>query len=135
MLRSFREEPQVMIIDDISATRVILRDMLREMGFTDIVEAKSGEDALEKLKRHRAQLIICDNVMGGMSGLELLYQLRNYAYLVDIPFIVVSSDGEVPTIDAALDLGAEDYILKPISFKLLRRKISDVLRRRTSHVA
>ena len=134
MLHTFREEPQVMIVDDISATRAILKDMLNEMGFKDIVEAKSGEDALKKLKQHRAQLIICDNMMDGMSGLDLLYQLRNYAYLVDIPFIVISSNGEVPMVDTALDLGADDYILKPISFKLFKRKVSDVLRRRAASV-
>ena len=87
MVRAYREEPQVLIIDDIAATRTLLRDMLREMGFTDIVEAKDGREALDKLKDHRAQLIICDNVMEGMCGLDLLYQLRNHAYLVDIPFI------------------------------------------------
>ena len=130
MLDHYREEPQVMVIDDISATRTILKDMLIEMGFKDIVEAKNGKDALEKLRKHRAQLIICDNMMDGMSGLDLLYQLRNHAYLVDIPFIVVSSCGDVPVIDTALDLGAEDYILKPISFKLFKRKVFDVLRRR-----
>lgn len=134
MLQTFREEPQVMIVDDISATRAILKDMLTEMGFKDIVEAKSGEDALTKLKEHRAQLIICDNMMEGMSGLDLLYQLRNYAYLVDIPFIVISSNGEVQMVDTALDLGADDYILKPISFKLFKRKVADVLRRRAASV-
>jgi two-component system chemotaxis response regulator CheY len=134
MAQTFREEPQVMIVDDVSATRVILKDMLTEMGFKDIVEAKSGEDALTKLKRHRAQLIICDNMMDGMSGLDLLYQLRNYAYLVDIPFIVISSNGEVPVVDTALDLGADDYIMKPISFKLFKRKVADVLRRRAASV-
>ena len=130
MLDHYREEPQVMVIDDISATRTILKDMLIEMGFKDIVEAKNGKDALEKLRKHRAQLIICDNMMDGMSGLDLLYQLRNHAYLVDIPFIVVSSCGDVPVIDTSLELGAEDYILKPISFKLFKRKVFDVLRRR-----
>lgn len=134
MLQTFREEPQVMIVDDVSATRAIVKDMLTEMGFKDIVEAKSGEDALTKLKEHRAQLIICDNMMDGMSGLDLLYQLRNYAYLVDIPFIVISSNGEVSMVDTALDLGADDYILKPISFKLFKRKIGEVLRRRAASV-
>lgn len=130
MLQAYREEPQVLVIDDISATRSVLRDMLTEMGFTDIVEAKNGAEALEKLKEHRAQLIISDYVMDGMTGLDLLSQLRNHPYLVDIPFIVVSSCGDIPVIDTALELGADDYIMKPISFKLLRRKISDVLRRR-----
>ena len=124
-------EPQVMVVDDVPATRELLRDMLAEMGFTSIVEAVSGRDALKKLQQHRAQLIICDQVMEDMSGLDLLYQLRNHPYLVDIPFIVVSGCGDVPVIDAALDLGADDYILKPLSFKLFKRKVFDVLLRRS----
>jgi len=134
MKELFREEPQVMVVDDIAATRAILRDMLLEMGFDDIVEAADGGEALAKLKEHRAQLIICDNLMDGMGGLDLLYQLRNHPYLVDIPFIVVSSCGDVPMIDTALDLGADEYIIKPVSFKLFRRKIYDVLYRRAAHV-
>ncbi len=134
MAETFRDEPHVLVVDDIAATRAILRDMLIEMGFKDIVEARDGKDALEKLKRHRAHLIICDNFMNEMSGLDLLYQLRNHAYLVDIPFIVVSSCGDVPMVDAALDLGADDYIMKPVSFKLFRRKIFDVLHRRAALV-
>ena len=135
MLEEYREEPQVMVIDDIPATRAILKDMLMEMGFKNIVEAKNGYDALDNLKKHRGQLIICDNMMDGMCGLDLLYQLRNYAYLVDIPFIVVSSCGDVPLIDTALDLGAADYILKPVSFKLFKREGLDVLRRRAGQGA
>jgi len=124
------DEPQVMVIDDIPATREIIRDMLQEMGFSRIEEASDGREALDKLKERGAQLIICDYMMKDMSGLDLLNQLRNHPYLVDIPFIVVSAVGDVPVIETALDLGASDYIVKPVSFQLLRRKVSDVLRRR-----
>jgi CheY-like chemotaxis protein len=124
------EEPQVLVVDDVKATRELLCDMLKEMGFFSIVEAVDGREALEKLKKHRAQLIICDQVMEDMSGLDLLYQLRNHPYLVDIPFVVVSSCGDVPVIDTALQLGVDDYILKPISFKLFKKKVFDILRRR-----
>jgi len=127
-------EPQVMVVDDVPATRELLRDMLKEMGFTSVVEAESGRDALEKLQGDRAQLIICDQVMKDMCGLDLLDQIRNHPYLVDIPFIIVSGCGEVPVIDAALDLGADDYLLKPLSFKLFKRKIYDVLLRRSEKV-
>jgi CheY-like chemotaxis protein len=130
MLSPLFEEPQVIVIDDVQATRDLLSDMLKEMGFSSIVEASDGREALTKLQRHRAQLIICDHVMNDMSGLDLLSQLRNHPYLVDIPFIVVSSCGDVPVIETALDLGADDYIVKPVSFKLFKRKIFDVLRRR-----
>jgi two-component system chemotaxis response regulator CheY len=134
MADTHRQEPQVLVIDDIPATRRILRDMLVEMGFDDIEEAKDGREALDKLKKHRAQLIICDNFMEEMGGLDLLYQLQNHPYLVDIPFIVVSSCGDVQMVDTALDLGADDYIMKPVSFKLFRRKIYDVLQRRAAQV-
>ena len=130
MTNIYSEEPQVLVVDDIAATRAIMRDMLYEMGFTSVVEAADGREALEILKDSRAQLIICDHMMEDVSGLDLLYQLRNHAYLVDIPFIVVSSCADVTVVETALDLGAADYIVKPISFKLFRRKIVDVLSRR-----
>lgn len=124
------DEPQVMIVDDIPGTRDIMKDMLEEMGFKRIVEASDGREALEMLKADGAQLIICDYMMKDMSGLDLLNQIRNHPYLVDVPFIVVSAVGDVPVIETALELGASDYIVKPLSFQLLRRKITDVLRRR-----
>ena len=130
MTNIYSEEPQVLVVDDIAATRAIMRDMLYEMGFTSVVEAADGREALEILKDSRAQLIICDHMMEDVSGLDLLYQLRNHAYLVDIPSIVVSSCADVTVVETALDLGAADYIVKPISFKLFRRKIVDVLSRR-----
>lgn len=126
------EEPQVLVVDDIAGTREIIKDMLQEIGFTRIEEAGDGREALQKLKQNRAQLIICDYVMKDMSGLDLLSQLRNHPYLVDVPFIMVSAVGDVPVIEAALNLGAADYIVKPVSFQLLRRKITDVLRRKMS---
>jgi CheY-like chemotaxis protein len=125
------EEPQVLVVDDVPATRLALKDMLQEMGFTRIEEASGGREALEKLKKQGAQLIVCDYMMGEMSGLDLLNQLRNHAYLVDIPFIVISSNGDAPVIETAIDLGAADYVVKPISFNLLKLKIMDVLRRRS----
>jgi two-component system chemotaxis response regulator CheY len=134
MGRYTTDEPQVLIVDDVKATRAILRDMLVEMGLNDIVEAENGKEALEKLKQQRAQLIICDNAMREMSGLDLLYQLRNHPYLVDIPFIVVSSNDDREVIKTAFELGADDYLVKPVSFQFFRQKIVDVLRRRASTV-
>ena len=131
----YTEEPQVLVIDDVPATRLILKDMLSEIGFHTIAEASDGREALEKLKRHRAQLIICDHVMKDMSGLDLLDQLRNHPYLVDIPFILVSACREVSVIDTALELGADDYIPKPISFELFKRKVIDVAVRRAASVS
>jgi CheY-like chemotaxis protein len=130
MLGSFSDEPQVMIIDDVPATRALLRDMLEEIGYSSIVEAGTSEEALTQLKRKRTKLIICDYMMEEASGLDFLRELRTHPYLEDVPVIVVSSCTDVPVIEAALELGADDYIVKPISFKLFSQKIADVVRRR-----
>lgn len=130
MLDILSEEAQVLVVDDIPGTREIVKDMLNEMGFTKIDQASDGKEALDHLKRKKAQLIICDYMMKDMSGLDLLHSMRNDPKLSGIPFIMVSAVGDVPVIETALDLGASDYIVKPISFALLRRKITDVLRRK-----
>ena len=126
----FQEEPQVLIVDDVEGTREILRDMLKEMGIERVAEAHSGAQALELLQRHRAQLIICDYMMQNGTGLDLLARLQNHPYLVDIPFIMLSAVSEGPIVEAAMDLGAADYLVKPLCFKLLKKKITDVLRRK-----
>ncbi len=125
-----RDPPCVLVVDDIPEVRMIIGDMCREMGFTTVIEASDGVDALEKLKKERAHLILCDHRMERMSGLDLLSQIRNHPYLVDIPFIVMSAVSEAPVIETALDLGAADYLLKPVDFGELRDRVGEVLRRR-----
>ena len=130
MFEGMTEEPQVLIVDDVAGTRAFVRDMLLEMGITRVMEAQDGGDALIKLHKYGAQLIICDHMMESMTGLELLEQLKRYCRLSAIPVLMVSGCGDVPVVDAALELGAADYLVKPISFNLFRRKIHDLIGRR-----
>lgn len=130
MVSAFSEEPQVMIIDDVPATRTLVRDMLREMGYQTISEAGSAKEALEQLKKKRARLIICDYMMEGGSGLDFVRELRTHPYLEGVPVILVSSCSDVPVIEDALYLGVDDYLVKPISFKLFSQRVRDVMHRR-----
>ena len=130
MIELEQDSPSIMIIDDVPETRALIGDMLREMGFHSVIEAGDGGEALEKLKEERAHLILCDHRMAGMSGLDLLSQFRIHPYLVDIPFIVVSAVTETPVIETALDLGADEYLVKPIGFTQLRDTVANVIRRR-----
>ena len=130
MIELERDKPSVMIVDDVPEIRALLSYMLKDLGFETVVEASDGADALEKLKKDRTHLILCDHCMEKMSGLDLLSQLRNHPYLVDIPFIVVSAVSAAPVIATALDLGAEDYLLKPFAFENLKEKVIEVFRRR-----
>jgi two-component system chemotaxis response regulator CheY len=117
-----------MIIDDMLASRTVVRDMLAEMGITRVVEASDGQEALVKLQRHRAQLIICDLVMDEMHGASLLSQIRRHATLHKIPFVMMSSCSEEPIIQAALKMGARDFLVKPLSFKNFKERILGLLR-------
>jgi len=117
-----------MIIDDVLAARAVVRDMLAEMGITRIAEASDGLDALQKLRRHGAQLIICDLIMDEMHGASLLSQVRKHAQLEKIPFVMMSACSDKPVIQAALEMGAKEFLVKPLSFRSFREKILTVLR-------
>ena len=119
----------VLVVDDLPSTRILISDMLREMGFTSIVEASNGVDAMKQLADAKPGLMVCDYVMKGMSGVDLIRELRKNPDLRKLPVIMLSNNRDVPLIDAALHAGADDYIVKPISFHILKRRILDVLSR------
>jgi two-component system chemotaxis response regulator CheY len=116
----------VLVIDDVTSARAILCDMLREIGFTNLIEAKDGREALQILAEREVQMIFCDNVMEGMSGIDFLTHLRNHRSCSEVPVIFVSAVGDVSIVEEAIDLGAIDYIVKPVSFRKLRRKIDQI---------
>jgi two-component system chemotaxis response regulator CheY len=122
----------VLVVDDVSATRALLRDMLMSLGFENVSTARNGSDALQKVHEQEVDLILSDQIMDGMSGTEFLERLRRIPGLAETPFIMVSSVRDAPIIDTALTLGVDDYLVKPISMGLLQRKIEDVFRRRAS---
>ena len=127
-MNRYIEEPQVLIIDDMLASRTVVRDMLADMGITRVAEAADGQEALIKLQRHRAQLIICDLMMEEMHGASLLSQLKRNAALNKIPFVMMSSCADAPIVKAALEMGAKDFLIKPLAFKNFRERILNVLR-------
>jgi two-component system chemotaxis response regulator CheY len=125
-------ERHVLVVDDTSSTRALLRDMLMSLGFEHVTLARNAREAMGKLDSEDFDLVISDQVMDGMSGTELLETLRNHSRYSGVPFIMVSGVRDAPVIDSALNLGVDDYIAKPISIGLLQRKIEDVFRRRAS---
>jgi two-component system chemotaxis response regulator CheY len=127
-------DSHVIVIDDMNSTRALLEDMLRDLGFKFVSTARNGIDALQQMSQTTVDLIISDELMDGMCGTELLEKVRAKPELAHIPFILVTSLRDAPAIDTALDLGVDDYIPKPISISLLRRKIEDVFRRRMAPV-
>ncbi len=117
----------VLIVDDVRSARVLLGDMLRELGFSTFIEARDGSEALEKLKTTPVQLVLCDFLMEGMSGIDFLNELRGHSEIQHPPVIFVSAVGDVSSVEAAMELGATDYLVKPVSFRKFKRKIEHTL--------
>lgn len=122
--------PHILIVDDVAATRVLLKDMLDEIGMSSVLEASDGVEALEALDVYGADLIICDLFMDRMNGGELLKQLKRSADAKDIPFIIVSACTDEALIDDAKKLGASGFITKPVSFDSFQRKVKNALQAR-----
>jgi two-component system chemotaxis response regulator CheY len=114
---------KVLIVDDFATMRRILRNVLKQIGFTNISEADDGKTALKKLKKDNFDLILCDWNMPEMSGLELLNIVRSDDELKNIPFVMVTAEAQKDNIVEAVKAGVNNYVVKPFTAE----KISEIL--------
>jgi CheY-like chemotaxis protein len=120
-------ESHVLIIDDLVSARLLLVDMLKDLGFVRCLQARDGREGLQVMKRTPVDLVLCDFMMEGMNGLEFLTALRADNMPHVPPIIFVSAAGDLQTVESALSLGATDYLVKPVNFRKLRVKIERAL--------
>jgi two-component system chemotaxis response regulator CheY len=122
----FRVLP-VLVIDDVKSARTVMCDMLKELGYTQCLEAKNGVEALKILRATPVQLILCDLQMEQMNGMEFLTYLHKELPHRAAPVIFVSAVGDVSSVDGAMTQGAADYLVKPVSFRKFKRKVELIL--------
>lgn len=106
-----------LVVDDVHATRAIIRGLLRAYGVTDIIDAKCGLQALQILATQRRNLVITDLAMQPIDGLELTKRIRHPGTIADpyIPILMISGHADAKSVKAALQAGVTEYIVKPIS--------------------
>lgn len=124
---------RILIVDDEETLRLGLREYLELEGY-EVDAAASAEEALT-LDLSRYNLILLDIMMGKMSGVELAERLKNAPATADIPIIFLTAKGEADDMVAGLKLGADDYVSKPYSVKVLVARIEAVLRRTSPKAA
>lgn len=117
----------ILIVDDYKTMLRIVRNLLNQIGFTNIDEATDGQTALEKMREQNFKLIISDWNMEPMSGIELLKLTRANDNYKSIPFIMVTAESKVENVMAARDAGANNYIVKPFNAQTLKQKLTAVL--------
>jgi two-component system chemotaxis response regulator CheY len=119
----------VLIVDDFLTMRRIVRKILRDLNFEDIIEAEDGSAALDVLKRTRVDLIVSDWNMPRMTGLELLKEVRSTDSIKDIPFLMVTAESQKENIVEAVKARVSNYIVKPFTAAVLEEKLAKILAR------
>ncbi|MFN3397087.1 MAG: chemotaxis response regulator CheY [Sulfurimicrobium sp.] len=118
-----------LVVDDFSTMRRIVRNLLKELGFTNVDEAEDGVAALGKLKGSNFEFVVTDWNMPNMSGLELLKAIRADASLKHLPVLMVTAEAKKENIIEAAQAGASGYVVKPFTAATLEEKLNKVFER------
>ena len=117
---------KVLIVDDFATMRRILKNILRQIGFTNISEADNGRNALKELKKDDYGLVLCDWNMPDVSGIDLLKSMKSDDSLKGIPFIMVTAEAQKENIIEAVKAGVSSYIVKPFTAETVGEKLNKV---------
>ena len=117
---------KVLVVDDMSTMRRIVKNVLRQIGFSDIMEAENGQDALTKLKAGGFGLVVSDWNMPVMQGIELLRAVRADAELKTLPFLMVTAEAQKENLIEAVQAGVSNYVVKPFTAEVLQGKLEKI---------
>lgn len=118
---------RILVVDDSSTMRRIVRTTLKELGMNNVVTAEDGVEAWEKVQKEHFDLILSDHKMPNMTGEEFLREVRGHEASKDIPFIMITAESFQENVVNAVKLGVSNYIVKPFSAKQLLEKLLKVL--------
>jgi two-component system chemotaxis response regulator CheY len=116
---------KIMLVDDAAFMRMMIKDTLTKNGFTEIVEAGNGEQAINTYTAEKPDLILMDITMPVMDGLEALKQLKEIA--PDVQVVMCSAMGQETMVVEALKLGAKDFIVKPFKPDRIMKTVNSLL--------
>jgi len=114
---------KVLVVDDFATMRRIIKNILKQIGFTNIIEAEDGKSALKMLQNDKFDLIMCDWNMPEMPGIELLGKVRSDEQLKGIPFVMVTAEAQKENILEAVKAGVNSYIVKPFTAEIVDQKL------------
>ena len=118
---------KVLVVDDFATMRRIVKGVLKQLGFNSIIEAEDGHGALEVLKKEKIGLIVSDWNMPNMTGLDLLKAVKGDGNLKNIPFIMVTAEGQKQNVLEAAKAGVNNYVVKPFTPETFGEKLEKVL--------
>ncbi|PST94748.1 chemotaxis protein CheY [Photobacterium sp. NCIMB 13483] len=120
---------KILIVDDFSTMRRIVKNLLRDLGFNNTVEADDGLTALPLLKRGDFDFVVTDWNMPGMQGIDLLRQIRADEQLKHLPVLMITAEAKREQIIEAAQAGVNGYIVKPFNAVTLKEKLAKIFER------
>lgn len=118
---------KILIIDDSFINNLLFTDILKDAGFT-VQTLITGKNALAKIKAYKPDVVLLDIMMPLVNGFQVLEDMKQDEDIKDIPVIMITADSKPSSINLAYDLGAVDYIIKPIGAFDLVRTVRSVLK-------
>lgn len=125
----------ILIVDDFSTMRQIVKKSLNSLGFHNVTEASDGNDALHKLESGQFNFIISDWNMPNMMGIDLLKAIRAHEKLKGLPFLMVTAEANRDNILEAAKAGVSQYIIKPFTVDALEQKITAIFNKKAPPAA
>jgi len=120
---------KVLVVDDFSTMRRIIKNLLKQIGYKDIDEAEDGVQALSKLQDGGYGLVVSDWNMPNMDGLEMLKAVRQDPAIKNIPVLMVTAEAEKEKVITAIQAGVNNYVVKPFTGEILKEKLDKIFDR------
>lgn len=120
---------RILIVDDFSTMRRIVKNLLNDLGFTNTAEADDGTTALVELQKAKFDLVVTDWNMPGMPGIDLLKAIRADESLAKIPVLMVTAEAKREQIIEAAQAGVNGYVIKPFTAATLEDKLAKIFER------
>jgi two-component system chemotaxis response regulator CheY len=120
---------KVLVADDFATMRKIVRNILKQIGFDDIVEAEDGQAAMQVLRNEDIGLVVTDWNMPNMNGLELLQKIRTNPKTANLPVLMVTAEGLKDNVVTAVKAGVNNYVVKPFTAEVLQEKLEQIFKK------
>ncbi|MBT0584902.1 MULTISPECIES: chemotaxis response regulator CheY [Alteromonas] len=120
---------KILVVDDFSTMRRIIKNLLKDLGFTNIQEADDGSTALPMLQQGDFDFVVTDWNMPGMQGIDLLRAIRSDDGLKHLPVLMVTAEAKKEQIVAAAQAGVNGYVVKPFTAATLKEKLEKIFER------
>ncbi len=127
----FAPATRILVVDDMIAMRVLIKNQLRPLGFSQFTDAENGKDAFallqQRVKEHAPiELILSDWNMPEMKGIDFLKKVRATPEFKDLPFLMITAEGEIDQVREAIAAGVSNYVIKPFTPATIKEKLTAV---------